>query len=123
MPSRPVRIRRFHPVDFPQQRNPARKEASTPFFSPLEYLRIIALSRIVLSDIRHIQASWLTVGKRRLRSPLHGGADDMGSIMIEENVVSSAGARQPVRCRRHPPRDPRGGFHARLRDQLYRFRE
>ena len=61
-------------------------------FSPLEYIRIIAVSRLVLNNIRNIQASWLTVGKATAQVALHSGANDMGSIMIEENVVSSAGA-------------------------------
>lgn len=59
-------------------------------FSPLEYLRIIAVSRLVLCNIRNIQASWLTVGKATAQAALHSGANDMGSIMIEESVVSSA---------------------------------
>ena len=61
-------------------------------FSPLEYLRIIAVSRLMLHNIPNIQASWLTVGKATAQAALHSGANDMGSIMIEENVVSSAGA-------------------------------
>jgi cyclic dehypoxanthinyl futalosine synthase len=46
----------------------------------------------MLPNIPHIQASWLTVGKDVAQICLHGGADDFGSIMIEENVVSVAGA-------------------------------
>ena len=57
-----------------------------------EYIRIIALSRIVLNNFDNIQASWLTVGKETAQICLHAGANDFGSIMIEENVVSSAGA-------------------------------
>lgn len=57
-----------------------------------EYVRMLALSRIVLYNIPHIQPSWLTVGKDVAQLCLHAGADDMGSIMIEENVVSKAGA-------------------------------
>jgi len=57
-----------------------------------EYIRLVALSRIMLPNIPHIQASWLTVGKDVAQLCLHGGADDFGSIMIEENVVSVAGA-------------------------------
>ena len=68
------------------------REGVSARFVPLEYLRIIAISRIVLHNIRNIQASWLTVGKATAQMALHGGANDMGSIMIEENVVSSAGA-------------------------------
>ena len=54
-----------------------------------EYLRMIAISRIMLPNIKNIQASWLTVGKETAQLCLHGGANDFGSIMIEENVVSS----------------------------------
>ena len=57
-----------------------------------EYLRMIAISRIMLPNIKNIQASWLTVGKETAQLCLHGGANDFGSIMIEENVVSAAGA-------------------------------
>jgi cyclic dehypoxanthinyl futalosine synthase len=53
---------------------------------------MVAISRIVLNNIPHIQASWLTIGLETAKLALHSGADDMGSIMIEENVVSSAGA-------------------------------
>ena len=55
-----------------------------------EYLRMIAISRIMLPNIKNIQASWLTVGKETAQLCLHGGANDFGSIMIEENVVSAA---------------------------------
>ena len=55
-----------------------------------EYLRMIAISRIMLPNIKNIQASWLTVGKETAQLCLHGGANDFGSIMIEENVVSSS---------------------------------
>lgn len=57
-----------------------------------EYIRTIALSRIMLPNIKNIQASWLTVGKEIAQQCLHAGANDFGSIMIEENVVSAAGA-------------------------------
>ena len=57
-----------------------------------EYLRMIAISRIMLPNIKNIQASWLTVGKETAQLCLEGGANDFGSIMIEENVVSAAGA-------------------------------
>ncbi|MDQ1332512.1 MAG: cyclic dehypoxanthinyl futalosine synthase [Bacteroidota bacterium] len=57
-----------------------------------DYIRLIAISRIILNNIRHIQASVLTVGKETGMLSLYAGADDLGSIMIEENVVSAAGA-------------------------------
>lgn len=60
--------------------------------TPEEYIRMIAISRIMLPNIPNIQASWLTVGKETGQLCLHAGANDFGSIMIEENVVSVAGA-------------------------------
>lgn len=57
-----------------------------------EYVRMIAISRLMLNNIRNIQASWLTVGKAIGQVCLHSGANDFGSIMMEEHVVSAAGA-------------------------------
>jgi cyclic dehypoxanthinyl futalosine synthase len=61
-------------------------------YTPLGYLRMIAISRIMLNNIMNIQASILTVGKETAMLSLHAGANDLGSIMIEENVVSAAGS-------------------------------
>lgn len=61
-------------------------------YSPAEYLRMIAISRIMLTNIKNIQASVLTVGRETGMLSLHAGANDLGSVMIEENVVSSAGS-------------------------------
>jgi cyclic dehypoxanthinyl futalosine synthase len=60
-------------------------------YTSSDYIRLIAISRIMLNNIRNIQASILTVGKDTGMLSLHGGANDLGSIMIEENVVSAAG--------------------------------
>src|SRR5664279_4492978 len=60
--------------------------------TPEEYIRMIAMSRIMLPNIKNIQASWLTVGRETAQICLHAGANDFGSIMLEENVVSVAGA-------------------------------
>ncbi len=59
----------------------------------LEYLRMIAVSRLFFDNVAHVQGSWLTVGKEVGQLTLHYGADDLGSIMLEENVVSAAGAK------------------------------
>lgn len=98
------------------------REGISPRFSATEYLRIIAMSRIVLHNITNIQASWLTVGKEVAQIALRSGANDMGSIMIEENVVSSAGAT--TRFDREAMEDTirRAGFTPRLRDQQYNYR-
>ncbi len=57
-----------------------------------EYLHHLAFSRLYLDNFEHIQASWLTQGEEVARKALHFGADDFGSTMLEENVVSAAGA-------------------------------
>ncbi|NJC68679.1 dehypoxanthine futalosine cyclase [Planosporangium thailandense] len=59
----------------------------------LEYLRLIAVARLFFDNVAHLQASWLTTGKDVGQVSLHMGVDDLGSIMLEENVISSAGAR------------------------------
>ena len=56
-----------------------------------EYLKTLAVSRLFLDNIQHLQTSWVTQGKKIGQLGLMFGADDMGSIMIEENVVSAAG--------------------------------
>lgn len=99
------------------------REGIAPQFSATEYLRIIAMSRIVLHNIRNIQASWLTVGKEVAEIALNSGANDMGSIMIEENVVSSAGASTRFDKEAMQATIRRAGFTPRLRDQLYNYRE
>ncbi|MDR2890370.1 MAG: CofH family radical SAM protein [Alistipes sp.] len=106
------------------ERDGAREEPKpvSTQFSPLEYLRVIALSRLVLNNIRNIQASWLTVGKETAQMALHSGANDMGSIMIEENVVSSAGARNSFDAEGIQAAIRAAGFRPQLRDQLYRPR-
>ncbi len=57
-----------------------------------DYLRTLALSRLYLDNVEHLQGSWVTQGKKIGQVSLFFGADDLGSIMIEENVVAAAGA-------------------------------
>ena len=99
------------------------QEGVRSHFSPLEYVRVIAVSRLILNNIRNVQASWLTVGKATAQLALHSGANDMGSIMIEENVVSSAGAHNKFDAEGIQQAIREAGFEPRLRDQLYRPRE
>ncbi|MEM8585415.1 MAG: CofH family radical SAM protein [Bacteroidota bacterium] len=87
-----------------------------------EYLRMIALSRIMLPNVVNIQASWLTVGKKVAQMCLHAGANDFGSIMIEENVVSAAGARWRFTADGIQDAIREAGFEPRLRNQQYEFR-
>lgn len=88
-----------------------------------EYLRMIALSRIMLPNVINIQASWLTVGKKVAQMCLHAGANDFGSIMIEENVVSAAGARWRFTADGIQDAIREAGFEPCLRNQQYEFRE
>ena len=88
-----------------------------------EYIRMIALSRIMLPNIKNIQASWLTVGKATAQLCLHAGANDFGSIMIEENVVSAAGAPHRFTSKSIQAAITEAGFEPQLRTQTYQFRE
>ncbi len=91
--------------------------------TPEEYIRMIAISRIMLPNIKNIQASWLTVGKQVAQLCLHAGANDFGSIMIEENVVSAAGAPHRFTSRSIQEAIREAGFEPQLRNQQYEFRE
>jgi cyclic dehypoxanthinyl futalosine synthase len=88
-----------------------------------EYVRMIALSRIMLPNVTNIQASWLTVGKQVAQLCLHAGANDFGSIMIEENVVSAAGARFRFTADGIQKAIREAGFRPMLRNQQYEYRE
>jgi cyclic dehypoxanthinyl futalosine synthase len=88
-----------------------------------EYIRMLALSRIMLPNIKNIQASWLTVGKNVAQLCLHAGANDFGSIMIEENVVSAAGAPHRFTAKGIQDAIREAGFEPQLRGQQYNYRD
>ncbi|MBF0201873.1 MAG: dehypoxanthine futalosine cyclase [Desulfamplus sp.] len=86
-----------------------------------QYLRVLALSRIYLDNFDNIQASWVTQGEKIAQMALFYGANDMGSTMIEENVVASAGVHFML-----PESELRrlietAGFEAKQRDCFYNF--
>ena len=83
---------------------------------------MIALSRIMLPNINNIAASWLTVGKETAQLCLNAGANDFGSIMIEENVVSAAGAPHRFTARGIQAAIREAGFEPLLRNQQYEAR-
>ncbi len=91
--------------------------------TPEEYIRMIAISRIMLPNVKNIQASWLTVGKQTAQLCLHAGANDFGSIMLEENVVSAAGAPHRFTARGIQAAIREAGFEPQLRNQQYEWRE
>jgi len=86
----------------------------------VEYLKTLAISRIYLTNILNVQSSWVTQGLKTCQVGLRFGGNDVGSIMIEENVVSAAGARNHATEEdlRHLIRD--AGFLPKQRDTLYR---
>ena len=86
----------------------------------IDYLKMLAVSRLFLDNIENFQSSWLTQGLRLGQVALRFGANDMGSIMIEENVVSAAGAHNEAdeRMLRYLIRT--AGFRPQQRDILYR---
>ncbi|MBV8905560.1 MAG: dehypoxanthine futalosine cyclase [Acidobacteriia bacterium] len=86
----------------------------------VEYLQMLAISRIYLDNIEHIQSSWVTPGLKTCQLGLRFGGNDVGSIMIEENVVSAAGThhRASEEELRRLIRD--AGFIPKQRDTLYR---
>jgi len=90
--------------------------------TPDEYIRMIAISRIMLPNVKNIQASWLTVGKQTAQLCLHAGANDFGSIMLEENVVSAAGAPHRFTYKSIQQAIKEAGFEPQLRNQQYEFR-
>jgi cyclic dehypoxanthinyl futalosine synthase len=86
----------------------------------IDYLRMLSVARLFLDNIQNFQSSWLTQGLKLGQVALRFGANDMGSIMIEENVVSAAGAhnRADERMLRYLIRE--AGFMPQQRDILYR---
>ncbi|GIG69376.1 cyclic dehypoxanthinyl futalosine synthase [Phytomonospora endophytica] len=87
-------FRAFIPWTYQPENNhlKGRTQATT-----LEYLRLIAVARLFFDEVAHLQSSWLTTGKPAGQLSLHMGVDDLGSIMLEENVISSAGAKHRSR--------------------------
>lgn len=86
----------------------------------MDYLKMLAVSRLFIDNIEHFQSSWLTQGLKLGQVALRFGADDMGSVMIEENVVSAAGAHNEAdeKMLRYLIRE--AGFIPQQRDILYR---
>lgn len=86
-----------------------------------EYIRMIAISRLMLNNIANIQASWLTVGKEIAQICLHSGANDFGSIMMEEHVVSAAGANYSLDSNEMIAAIREAGFVPCRRNSRYEF--
>jgi cyclic dehypoxanthinyl futalosine synthase len=89
-------FRAFIPWSFQSGRTPL--EGATDRATGVEYLLMLAVSRLYLDNIAHIQASWVTQGLKLGQVALRFGADDLGSTMIEENVVAATGVRVQANC-------------------------
>ncbi len=110
----------FIPWTF-QRENTALGRKITEEPTGIDYLKMLAVSRLFFDNIPHIQASWLTQGIRLGQTALRFGADDMGSIMIEENVVSAAGANNEANEKDLRYQISEAGFIPQQRDILYKY--
>lgn len=99
-----------------------RIDGKAPGAGPSEYLRQLAISRLVLDNVVNLQASWPTMGHKVAQTALFFGANDYGSTMLEENVVSQAGAKHRATAEREIVRQiADAGFRPVQRDSLYRI--
>lgn len=110
----------FIPWTF-QRENTALGRKITEEPTGIDYLKMLAVSRIFFDNIQHIQSSWLTQGLRLGQAALGFGADDMGSIMIEENVVSAAGADNHANEKELRYQISEAGYKPQQRDILYNY--
>jgi cyclic dehypoxanthinyl futalosine synthase len=83
------------------------------------YLRVNALSRLVLDNVENLQASWVTMGGGVAQASLHMGCNDFGSVMIEENVVSAAGTTFQMDAEEIERHIRDAGFTAARRNMRY----
>jgi cyclic dehypoxanthinyl futalosine synthase len=110
-------FRAFIPWTYQPENNHLKGETKA---TSLEYLRLVAVARLFFDNIAHLQGSWLTVGKDVGQLTLHMGADDLGSVMLEENVVSAAGAKHRSNRRELIQLIRSAGRVPAQRDTLYR---
>jgi cyclic dehypoxanthinyl futalosine synthase len=99
---------------------PENTRLKTPKATAAEYLKMLAISRLVLDNILNLQASWVTQGPKIAQVALSFGANDMGSTMIEENVVAAAGTHFMLSRQEMVRLIETAGYLARQRDTFYR---
>lgn len=100
---------------------PGNTELGGKTASGVEYLKVLALSRIVLDNIPNIQASWVTQGAKMAQVALFFGANDLGGTMLEENVVAAAGCTFRMTREEMVALIGGAGFRAAQRTTLYRI--
>lgn len=108
-------------ISWTLQTRGVRIEGRVPGAGAHEYLQNLAVSRLFLDNVTNFQASWPTMGYKVAQTALYFGANDFGSTMLEENVVSQAGARHQATAESEIIRQiEEAGFRAVQRDSLYR---
>jgi dehypoxanthine futalosine cyclase len=109
-------------ISWTLQTKGVRIEGKVPGAGAFEYLQNLAVSRLFLDNIANFQASWPTMGHKVAQTALYSGANDYGSTMLEENVVSQAGAKHRAANEREIVRQiVDAGFKPAQRDSLYRI--
>lgn len=109
-------------ISWTLQTKGVRIEGRAPGAGAFEYLQNVAAARLVLDNVVNHQASWPTMGYKVAQTALFAGCNDFGSTMLEENVVSQAGARNRATPERELVRQiVDAGFEPRQRDSLYRI--
>jgi len=114
----------FQANNTPLMNDPALKAQveSIGFLGSADYLRTLAISRIALDNIANIQSSWVTQGKAIGQLTLYYGANDLGSLMMEESVVSAAGVNHPLSRQDLDEMIVGAGFQPAQRDNGYNIR-
>jgi cyclic dehypoxanthinyl futalosine synthase len=107
-----LKTKKSHPS--PVTRHPSLLSATG-----VEYLRVLALSRVYLDNVPNIQASWVTQGLKMAQVALRFGANDFGSTMLEENVVAAAGVKYRVTVNDIISAIKSSGFKPAQRDMYY----
>jgi dehypoxanthine futalosine cyclase len=107
-------------ISWTLQTEGVRIDGKVPGAGPHEYLKNVATARLLLDNVVHHQASWPTMGYKVAQTALFAGCDDFGSTMLEENVVSQAGAKHRATPEREMVRQiVEAGFVPKQRDSLY----
>jgi cyclic dehypoxanthinyl futalosine synthase len=88
----------------------------------LEYLRVLAVSRLYLDNVPHLQASWLTPGLKIGQVALYYGCDDMGGTILEEQVVHDAGSTNAATRKDVEEIIIKAGFRPVIRDTYWNLR-
>jgi len=100
---------------------PEHTALKAPTVGAMEYLRTLAIARLFLDNFENLQSSWVTQGPQIGQISLEYGANDFGSVMMEENVVSSAGAHFKLQKEEIQTLIREAGYEPRLRNTRYRL--